>query len=218
MKKTLFALLASVAIFSSCKKSSSGSTSTDTYLPNNVGTNWKYKVTTGGASTDVTYTVSSNTLAVDGITYKIITGSNGNEQYYAKSGSDYHSLIKVSGQNVHLIILKDDKNVNDTWTTTQTLTGLSIPGVPVTSATVNITYTMKEKGSTKVVEGVTYNNVIKVEAALSASAAGFPLSLGTIEYYFSKNIGIIENTANINNSTIGVNINDKYELKTYEIK
>ncbi|HNJ58261.1 MAG TPA: hypothetical protein PLH33_04425, partial [Chitinophagaceae bacterium] len=137
---------------------------------------------------------------------------------YAKVGSDYHSLIKVSGQNVHLIILKDDKNVNDTWTTTQTLTGLSIPGVPVSSATVNITYTLKEKGTTRVVEGVTYNNVIKVEAALSASAAGFPLSLGTIEYYFSKNIGIIENTANINNSTIGVSINDKYELKTYEIK
>lgn len=218
MKKTLFALLASVAIFSSCKKSSSGGTSTDTYLPNNVGTNWKYKVTTGGTSSDVTYTVSSNTLVQDGITYKIITGSNGNEQYYAKSGSDYHSLIKVSGQNVHLIILKDDKNVNDTWTTAQTLTGLSIPGVPITSATVNITYTMKEKGSTKVVEGVTYNNVIKVEAALSTSAGGFPLSLGTIEYYFSKNIGIIENTVNINNSTIGVNINDKYELKTYEIK
>ncbi|HNJ59160.1 MAG TPA: hypothetical protein PLH33_09000, partial [Chitinophagaceae bacterium] len=85
MKKTLIAFIAFIAILSlnSCKKSSSGSTSTDTYLPNNVGTNWKYKVTTGGASSDVTYTVSTNTLVVDGITYKIITGSNGNEQYYA---------------------------------------------------------------------------------------------------------------------------------------
>lgn len=220
MKRIICFLVLSVFVFSSCKKSSDA-TVADTYLPSTVGSNWTYKVTTGGtAVSTVKYTISSRDTIANSRTYVILTGSNGSSLYNNKTNSDYYTLRILAGQALELLYLKDDKDVNGTWTTTQTLTGLS--GLPIgNSATVIIDYILKEKGTTRVVSGTTYNSIIKVEAKIKASLPGLPIGafdLGTAEFYFSKNIGMVENKIFINNSAGGLNIDEKYELQSYMIK
>jgi hypothetical protein len=220
MKKLLYFLLATIVFFS-CKKSDN-SASTDTYLPSTVGTNWTYKITTGSGtaatSTTVKYTVSNTDTTALGKTYRVINGNNGTNQYYNKTNSDYFTFRSLAGQGVELNFLKDNVAVNQGWNTSQTLNGLTgLPG-GITSATMNIAYIVKEKGTTKTVSGRTYSDVIKVEATLSATALILNLPLGTAEFYFAKNVGIIENKVQVSNTTLGFNIDEKYELQSYEIK
>lgn len=219
MKKIFYLLGIALVIFSSCKKSSDAVA--ENYLPTTVGSNWTYKVTTAGTSVStVKYTISNKDTLVNGRTYIVLTGSNGNNLYNNKTNSDYYTLRPVAGQALELLYLKDDKNVNDTWNTVQTLTGIS--GLPVgNSITISTDYVLKEKGTTRLVNSTTYNNVIKVEATLKASLPGVPLGsfdLGTAQFYFSKNIGMIENKILLSNSAAGLNIDEKYELQSYEIK
>lgn len=220
MKKLLYLFTASLLLFVGCKKEDDTSNSTaENYLPNSAGSNWTYKVTTGGTvQSTVKYTVSNRDTTAAGKTYRVIEGNNGTNQYYAKQSSDYFNFRSVSGQGLELLFLKDNVAVNGTWNTSQTLTGLTgLPG-GITSANILIAYTIKEKGTTKTVSGTTYNNVIKVEAVLSAGASILTLPLGTAEFYFSKGVGIVESTIALNNTTLGFNLNEKYELQSYEIK
>ena len=66
MKKIKYLLIAVASIISSCKKNDSGSgTTTDTYLPSTVGSNWTYKmVTAGGTPTTGTFTVLKEVRSV----------------------------------------------------------------------------------------------------------------------------------------------------------
>lgn len=218
MKKILFALIATTTIFTSCKKDGGGgSTTSDSYLPNTTATNWTFKKTSGTTVSNVTYTVTTNAITNNGITYVQASGSDGSNQYYAQIGTDYHNLLQASGQNIDLVILKADKNLNDTWTSSTTIPVTGVPGV--TTATVNITYKMLLKGGTRTVLTNNFTDVIRVQATLSATAGlPIPLSLGTIDYYLAKGVGIIENVANLNNTQLGLNNNDKYEIQSWEIK
>lgn len=219
MKKIIYLLGLSVFIFSSCKKSSDTAV-VENYLPTSVGSNWTYKVTTAGtAVSTVKYTVSNRDTVANARTYAVLTGSNGSSLYNAKIGSDYYTFRAVAGQGLELLYLKDDKDINGTWNTSQTLTGLTgLPG-GITSANLNIAYVIKEKGTTRTVSGTSYTNVVKVEATLNAAVAILTLPLGTAEFYFSKNIGLIESKILLNNATLSnFNLDEKYELQSYEIK
>jgi hypothetical protein len=225
MRKILYLLSASILVFSSCKKNDDTSTSstTDTYLPNTVGSNWTYQVTTAGTTTTaVTYTVSNRDTTANSRTYNVITGSNGTNQYYSKNGSDYYNFRAVGTLGIELLFLKDNVALNGTWTTSQNLTGLT--GLPISAAVINNTYTVQEKGTTRTVNGVLYSNIIKVRADINATATvpgvpvGIPLSLGYAEFYFSKNIGIVESNIQIANATAGININELYKIQSYVIK
>ena len=219
MKRIIYLLALTIFIFSSCKKSSDAVV--ENYLPTSVGSNWTYKVTTAGTSvTTVKYTVSNRDTLASGRTYAVLTGSNGTNLYNAKTGSDYFTFRAVAGQGLELLYLKDDKDVNGTWITSQTLNGIS--GLPVgNSVTITTDYVVKEKGTTRIVSGTTYSSVVKVEATLKASLPGVPLGsfdLGTAQFYFSKNIGLIESKILLNNTALGFNLDEKYELQSYEIK
>ncbi len=219
MKKFLLVLGSFFFIFSKCNKNDAPITpNNDTYLPSTVGSNWTYLRTSGTTNSTITYTVSSKDTSISSKTYQILTGSDNSKQYYSKVSNDYYTIQIMSGNAVELNFLKDNKNVNDTWSTSQTITGLSLPG-GITSVTLNVSYTLQEKGSTRTVSGKSYTDVIKVKADLSVS---LPLignmSFGYAEYYFSKNIGIIETNIQIANSAAGININQQDKLQSYVIK
>lgn len=218
MKKLLFIALASVFVFAKCNKDETPTNTTDTYLPNTVGSNWTYARTTT-TTTNITYTVASKDTNMLSKTYKVLTGSDNSKQYYAQVNSDYYTTQTISGNTVELNFLKDNKNVNDTWSTSQTLNNLTgLPG-GITSVTLNVNYTMQEKGSTRTVSGKSYSDVIKVKADLGVSLPLLgSLSFGYTEFYFAKNIGIIETNIQITNSTAGVNIVQKDLLQSYVIK
>ncbi|MCZ2223174.1 MAG: hypothetical protein LC122_06035 [Chitinophagales bacterium] len=226
MKKALILLSATAIVFSSCKKDG-GSSTPETYLPTTVGTNWKYKVQNGGtAGPDVTYTMSSLTNNINGNSYNVATAAPnppyGNRNF-RQDGNDYWTTISVSPTTyLELKILKADANVNDTWTTTQTLTGLTLPIPGVTTATVTVNYKMTQKGGTYTYSGVTYNDVIKVDITSISAAVAVPgvppLSIGTANFIFAKNIGLLKLASNLSNATLSLNQNDSYDLIAYEIK
>ncbi|MCU0322116.1 MAG: hypothetical protein MUE72_06825 [Chitinophagaceae bacterium] len=219
MKKILYLFSASLLILGGCKKDDATTSTTENYLPNSVGSNWTYKITTAGSTqSTVKYTVSSRDTSAVGKSYTVITGNNGTNQYYTRIGSDYYNFRTLSGQGLELLFLKDNLAVNGAWNTSQTINGLTgLPG-GITSANVLINYVIKEKGTTRTVSGTTYNNIIKVEATLSAGVSLLTLPLGTAEFYFSKGVGIVESKVLISNTTLGFNIDEKYELQSYEIK
>lgn len=225
MKKILSLLTLATIIFSSCSKSSGGgNTTTDTYLPSTVGTSWTYNYSNAGApASSVTYTMGSLSATVNGRAYKIAEASTGaaNNRKFAQEGNSYWTTMAVtSASELELNILQSDKNLNDTWTNSQAISGLTgIPG-GISSATINITYKITQKGGSYTVSGVSYNDVIKVEAtSIQATLSGIPLpNLGTASFYFAKNIGLIKMVTTISNSTIGLDINDTYELQSYTIK
>lgn len=223
MKKILILLSATVIVFSSCKKDG-GSSTPENYLPTTVGTNWKYKVDNGGtAGPDVTYTMSSLTNSINGNSYNVATAAPnppyGNRNF-RQDGNDYWTTISVSPTTfLELKFLKADANVNDTWTTTQNLTGLTLPIPGVTTATVTVNYKMTQKGGTYTYSGVTYNDVIKVDiTSINATVSGMPFSIGTANFIFAKNIGLLKLASNLSNATLGLNQNDSYDLIAYEIK
>ncbi|MBX2930724.1 MAG: hypothetical protein KF781_02115 [Chitinophagaceae bacterium] len=227
MKKIFFLLAATTFFLSGCKKNGGGggNTTPDTYLPSNDGTKWVYKVTEGGvASPDVTYTMGSLAATVNGRTYKVATASPNppySNRNFAQETNNYWTTVNIMGNDLELNILQADKDVNGTWTSSQTLTGLSgLPG-GITSATIDISYKITQKGGSLAVNGVTYNDVIKVDiTSITATPVGipFPLNIGTANFTFAKNIGLIQMASNISNSTIGISQNDNYELDSYDIK
>lgn len=192
----------------------------NTYLPATVGSSWTYKYSiAAGSVSNVTFTLSGKDTVVNGRTYKVYANSNGANQYYIQNSTEYYTLKSLATNILELLILKDNVDVNATWTSSQVLSGLSgLPG-GLSSATINATYKVESKGATRVVNGTTYSNVIKVRADL---VAPFPiignLQLGYFEIYFAKNIGIIENNTQLSNATMGLNVNELYTLQSYIIK
>ena len=60
--------------------------------------------------------------------------------------------------------------------------------------------------------------VIQSQCTLTAVTPIGNLPLGTANFYFAKNIGIIESVIALSNSTAGINTNETYELTSYNIK
>lgn len=221
MKKYFLVFTTALSFLFSCKKSDTTATTADTYLPNSIGSNWTYQITTPPATVNtVKFTVSNRDTTANSKSYNVITGSNGTNQYYNKTGNDYFTLRTVgTSGSLELLFLKDNVNAGATWNTSQVLTGLTgLPG-GITSVTIVTAYTLQEKGSTRTILTKLYTDVIKVRADLSATVPLFgSLSFGFAEFYFSKNIGLIESNIQIANPAAGININEVYRLQSHEIK
>jgi hypothetical protein len=109
--------------------------------------------------------------------------------------------MSISVSPFEYIILKDNLAVGETWTetTTQT-TSYDMPEspVPLPDVVMNLTFNGKilEKGVTAVVNGVTYNDVIKMNLKQTSVIEGFgegvPPTITNTEVWFAKNIGPIK--------------------------
>jgi hypothetical protein len=98
------------------------------------------------------------------------------------------SLIRVP-QTVETSVLKSDLAVGGTWT--DTLYNLSLP--PLVTFFAGLRYRIEEKGVQRTVLGQSYPNVIHVrsEAQLVSNVASLPLNF-SIDYYFARNVGLVE--------------------------
>jgi len=204
MNKSVWVLAIAVIITVSCKKESSSAGSTE-YQPLTVGSNWTF--TSNGTTYKITAT-NKDTVAL-GRTYKVLTNSNGANQYQINVGSEYYRFATLQGvlpNGAEELYLKGDQNVNSNWQ-------FIIP-LQVGSVTVNITakYTITEKGISKTVQGKTYNDVVHVRQDLS-SAFG---NNGGGDFYYAKGIGMISSAIAI--TFPGQNLNNTTELVSYEIK
>jgi hypothetical protein len=202
MRSIVFVLVCSLFLFGKCKKDSD-IVYLD-YQPLTVGSNWTY--TSNGTSYKLTLT-NRDTVAV-GRTYKVLSNSNGANQYQAKVGTEYYRLASLQGilPAYDELYLKSDQNVSATWQ-------LIIP-IQVSTVTVNVTakYTIAEKGISKTVQGTNYTDVVHVHQDFSSPFG----NNGTADWYYAKGIGLI--SSNVAISFPGQNFNNTTELTAYEIK
>lgn len=223
MKKLLLVL--AVAAFSfGCKKddgNGGNGSGLDTYLPLTDGTNWTYKSTSGGIVSTVKFTVQPNTFMFFGKNYKrALNETTIDTSYYNKTGNDYYRIFRLGSLigDVELNILKDNVANNATWNNSKMLTGITIPGIPIPiSATVNFNFSIDGKDLTKTISGKSYNSIIKVKLSISATTPLGNQDIGTGEFYFAKNIGIVEYSLNITSPLVGASA-EKLEVQSYDIK
>lgn len=209
-----FCLLASsVFLFTECKKDDTPSANTPAnYSPLTVGSNWTYNYTEGTSSPDMfTLTVTDKDTVVSGKTYKVLSSSDeSGNNYLAKIDSNYYRFASFPGiGSFEELYLKDNLPVNGTW---RDSTSFSIPGSPV-PLTADLTYFVKEKGISHIVNGKTYNDVIHINVTISV----FSLSFGGGDFYYAKDVGMIAN--NILLTPPGeAQFTSKQELESHEIK
>jgi hypothetical protein len=226
MKKIIVAFLAISAAITSCKKETSVPVpDAIQYMSYTANSTWDYEVVDNVTATTVNYTITSTNRdsTINGKTYHVFTNSSGSaNKYYNITGNDYYNFqslpASLGGNAVENIYLKDNVAVNNTWNQSYTI---SASGIPLT---VNIVNTIAEKGISKTVNSIVYNDVIHVTSSLSVSAFGTPLPAGAIitdiQSYYAKKYGMIQSKykISINYSGIVDNTDQQTNLKLADIK
>ena len=227
MKKILWGLLLPAFLgIASCKKESN-TPSPVKFMSFAAGNEWVYKSTdnSSGATQTDTVKATGNDSAANGRIYKVYSNTGGPNEYYNNTGSDYYTFRSLHTSfidtSLEVLYLKDDLAVNGTWPQNVAFSveffGTQIPLV------LTLTNKIAQKGITKVVNGVTYNNVTDVQTVLTVTGvpALVTYSLASdIHYYYAPKIGQIENKTLINFSAAGLSpttVNQKMELQSSTI-
>ena len=186
LKKMLLATVVFVSIFSfhSCKTKDSDTqpdpVSTDgQYLNLNNGSNWEYVI--NGSSNTTTVEVIDSTKILFSKSYRqfLSTDSTGSSKnYYAYKDGSYYSLYVGLNGNEELVYLKDSNEVGKKWVSVVTSAGFKI----------HYMYEVKENNLTKIVNGVTYSNVIHVKLTIQES--GY-----IADSYYAPKVGLIKSDA-----------------------
>ncbi|HWZ03412.1 MAG TPA: hypothetical protein VNX40_07335 [Mucilaginibacter sp.] len=217
MKKTFTLILAVAAIlFSSCKKDSkkipANSATYDSYFPLTASSTWKYLVTEADGSDTLTVILTGATTVINGKTYyaanSVYQKMGGSIGYFFGANHLYGSIS--SNQAVNLTIefqfLNDNTAAGYSWISSPTENGL-VNGVPARAVN-----TIKEVNISKTVGGKTFNNVIHTEVDLQYNYGAGYESSAVYEFYFAKEVGMIENLTVISGS-----IYEKESIISYNI-
>jgi len=162
------------------------------YAPTAVNSYIKYRIVTGtkvdtttNTATGSTTTINNklyNVIAINSLTYGASTGyySNINHVYTARATD------ASSGVTLELEYLIDNAAVGATWKAPVTDNG-TIKGYPA-----QILGTVTEKNINKTVSGIPFSYVTHTTLQLQYDVGGGFITLGSLEYYIAKGIGIIE--------------------------
>ena len=225
MKRKLFFLFPVAVLFAlSCKKDKGTPNpppAADPYMTTTANSTWQYKLENYRTTTTTEYTVkaTSGDSSINGRTYRIYERmDNGSHEYYNISGSDYYGFRDLGdnfgGTKLDILYLKDNLAVNDTWEQSfnVTLSGFTIP--------VKLTNTVKEKGSTRTVNGVAYSDVIFVETIISSSLIPASGLTSDIKSYYAPKVGNIETIYKIHLDYLGFtnDVDTKLTLLSSDLK
>jgi len=203
MKKTILSALAAGFILFSCSKSDDPAPvnpAADKYMSITAGSTWNFAYTDNlDATNNGTYTLTSlnRDSTAFGKSYHVFSNSDGGNEYYNISSSDYYTLqafsLGATDTTLENLYLKDGATVNTTWAQNYTIdAGVAVP--------VTITNKIQEKDITKVVNGTSYSGVIHVITTISAptltAIPGASLT-SDILYYYAPKYGMIENDAKL---------------------
>lgn len=202
--KNLIAIFAAVAslTFVSCNSDSgddSGTPSGSDYWPTAINNVWHYE----DADHNMIETKIVSTQTIGGnLYYKFNPQSAGgvsNNTFLRKSNGSY--FLKTSDATINIggltgtqtgfefIVLKDNIAVDGTWSGSYDQT-TTYTGYPAIEQSTNYSGTILAKDVTETVDGVTYNNVIKLNLHQETSSPG-SLSIINTEYWFAKDVGLI---------------------------
>lgn len=201
----------------SCKKNkTTNMPQQDNYLTTTTGSSWNYHKTDSASpapvNKDYTLTSTPRDTSINSKSYHVYSNSIGSNQYFYITGSDYYqfdSLPAGFGTTVfERLYLKDNSPVGTSWTQTLSVTLSGIP-VPVT-----LTYTIAEKGISRVVNGITYTDVIHITTSISSSLIPAASLTTNINSYYAEKYGLIETTNIIHLNYMGFiqNVNTETKL------
>lgn len=227
MKKTIFSILSIIILGISCTKSDAPTPPpvADKYLNSNNASSWNYELVNNIAVSTTLYTLTSTNRdsTINSKSYHVFTnsGASGNE-YYNITGNEYYNFRKLpsafGGSNVENLYLKDNLAVGGSWTQAFPVTVSGFPAV------VTLANTIAEKGITKVINGITYKDVIKVSTNITASISGIPLPAGAlttdIQTFYAPRYGMIQSTNKIDVSFSGIvdHTDQQTNLKSSDLK
>ena len=208
MNRKLLVICTLCVVFAACKKSTSPGDSA--YVTITANSTWNYQQTNNAGPTPVVtnYTITSTNkdTVIIGRTYHIFSNSTGARQYTNVSGHDYYQYDSLPIPNIPAIerlYLKDDVSANNNWV--QNIS-VNIPGVPLAIPLV-ITNTVTEKGISRTVNNVSYDNVIHVQTSLSSILIPAASFTNTNNSYYAPKFGLIENTTVVQLNYAGYNQN-----------
>ncbi|MEO6732172.1 MAG: hypothetical protein ABIN01_13225 [Ferruginibacter sp.] len=228
MKKVILSIV-TLSIFAfSCQKNDSAAppSSTEKYMSLTVGSTWNYELINNTApigTSTFTLTSSGKDSTINGKTYHVFTNSSGTaNEYFNISGNDYYtfrSLPPALGTtSVEYLYLKDNAAAGTSWSQSFPIT---LSGVALNANLIN---TITQKGLTKIVKGVTYNDVIHVTTTVSATFMGIPLPASAIQTdiqsFYAGKYGMVQsiNKINVNYAGITNNSDQQTNLNTANIK
>jgi hypothetical protein len=223
MKKLIYSLLILPFLVVSCQDDDVPvpPATTDKYMSVSAGSTWNYELSDKVLVTTTPFTLSSTSKdsTIAGKSYHVFTNSSGSaNEYYHIAGNEYFNYRSLpqslGGSNVENIYLKDNVAAGTSWTQSYPVTANGIP------LTVTVTHTITAKGLTKVVNTITYNDVIHITTTISVS--GLPASaLNTdIQAFYAPRVGMIQskNKVSVDFSGIVENTNQETTLKSADIK
>ncbi|MFT3681003.1 MAG: hypothetical protein QM791_12065 [Ferruginibacter sp.] len=211
----------------SCKKDDSGNPpptppETTSYLKIEKNNKWDYEIvnnpSTSPSTSTYSLTCTETDTSIGGRSYRIFTRTDAlGKEYYYVNGNDYYeflSLPLLDGFKFENLFLKSGANVGDKWTQT-------IPPITYSGITANLSKadTIKEKGLTKVVKGVTYTDVIHVSSGIKIESMSLPIPgltlTSAIHNYYAPKVGRIYASYDIKFAVPApFSITQSYENKT----
>jgi hypothetical protein len=227
MKKIIFSLLAYILVGVSCKKNDTPDpvpTPAVKFMSLTAGSIWHYELINNivPATTAFTVTSTSRDSSIGTRTYHVFTNSSAANEYYNITGNDYYNFRNlpsaIGGSSVEYNYLKDNLAVGANWSQSFPVT---VGGFAL-NATLNNTIT--EKGITKTVKGVTYNNVFHITTTVSVTVSGIPLPSGAlttdIQTYYAEKYGLIQSNNKISLNYAGIvdNTDQQTNLISADIK
>ena len=225
MKKILFSALVITLVGTSCKDENPPTPPpvADKYMTITVGSTWNYELTDKSGATPVVklYTISSisKDSTINGKVYHVFTNNSGSgNEYYNISGNDYFTMQRLpsvfGNGSVENIYLKDNLAAPSSWPQSYSVV---VNGLPLT---VNVTNTITAKALTKVVNNVTYNDVIQVTTAISVAGIPPAALVTDIQSFYAPKFGLIksQNKIDINFSGIISKTDQEIELKSADLK
>ena len=221
MKKVLFYALFLLFGAISCKKSSpsTGDNNNNDTIPTptvekfmsySAGSVWNYQTINNDSVLDITnYTLTCSNIdtLIGGKSYRIFYSSDTSgttEEYYNNTGRDYFQYARLSDllPELDMKYLNDSLPALSNWTSqpisiTQQVTVPPFPNPINVTITASLKTTLEEKGGSLIVNGTTYNNVIKVKTELvnittSPSLITVAVESQSIHNYFAPKYGRIK--------------------------
>jgi hypothetical protein len=195
MKQTYLAFLALLLVGISCKKSSSAPEAPQKYMSFAANSSWTYEIQNAitASVTTNTSTSTNRDSVILGKNYHVFTNSNGSpNEYYNITGDDYYTFRNLPAAAgigpLETIYLKENAAVGVNWNQT---VNFPLSGVPGTIPVV-FTNTITEKGVTRTVNGIAYNNVIHITTTVAVTGLPAGSVVSDIQSYYAPKYGLIE--------------------------
>jgi hypothetical protein len=231
MKNRILVLFALSLFFSACSKDKDDSGNTnppaeDTFINTNTGSTWLYHEdnTTNGTSgnSDYILTATDRDSTIEGRSYHVYTNSMTDNEYMTISGHEYYKYESIPGTSdlggiaAERLYLKDNLKQGDTWKQDFSFQPSGSP-IPLSFSLNN---KIAEKGISKTVNGVAYNNVIHVSTTLTSSLIPSQNLTSTIDMYYAPDYGLIESSIIIKLDYMGFSedVNISTQLKSAQLK